>query len=79
MNDRGTYREVRIGLLAGPLWEQLDLPREALEKEERVARALVLCRENGIITDADSERAYPRLLKLISEAVKAYRVTTPVA
>lgn len=58
---------IRIGGMAPPLSEQLDVPPETVEIEQRCLQAIVLLRVQNLLTTAEADKAGMKLAKRLRQ------------
>ena len=62
--------QIRFGIFAPPLHEQLDMDKEDLTLIQRLADAVALCSVHFILTDSQSHNARKKIVKKIDEMIE---------
>ena len=78
-NTSQRHIEVAFGALAPRLHDQVGLEAGDLAIEQRMADAVVLCAVQGVLTQAEKNRAFKRIFKRIQKRVEEIQKgeTTP--
>ena len=72
-----TRTKIELGALSPPLHEQLDVPMELLEHEQKDVDALIRLRVRGIIPRSAARNYELRVVRSVSRVVEEYVTTSP--